>query len=55
MCLKRNLWKFDNAILTPHVASDSDVIALGRHVEGQIRRYEAGDGLQYLVDRDAGY
>lgn len=49
------LWGFDNAILTPHVASDSDVVALGRHVEGQIQRYEAGDGLQHLVDREAGY
>jgi len=49
------LWKFDNAILTPHVASDSDIVALGRHVEGQIIRYEAGDGLQHLVDREAGY
>ena len=49
------LWNFDNAILTPHVASDSDIVALGRHVEGQITRYEAGDGLQHLVDREAGY
>lgn len=49
------LWKFDNAILTPHVASNSDVVALGRYVEGQIQRYESGLGLEHLVDRDAGY
>ncbi|MGI9351707.1 MAG: 2-hydroxyacid dehydrogenase [Rhizobiaceae bacterium] len=49
------LWRFDNAILTPHVASDSDVVALGRYVEEQIQRYEAGHELQNLVDRQAGY
>jgi len=49
------LWGFDNAILTPHVASNSDVVALGRHVDHQIKRYESGQGLQYLVDRNAGY
>lgn len=49
------LWQFDNAILTPHVAANSDVIALGRHVENQIKRYENGDGLEYLVDRYVGY
>ncbi len=49
------LWGFENAILTPHVASDSDVVALGKYVEGQIQRYEAGKGLQNLVDRSAGY
>lgn len=49
------LWQFDNAILTPHAASNSDVVALGSYVEGQIRRYEAGESLEYLVDRDSGY
>lgn len=49
------LWQFETAILTPHVASDSDVVALGRYVEGQIQRYESGQGLQNLVDRSAGY
>jgi len=49
------LWGFDNAILTPHVASDSDVVALGTYVENQIKRYEAGEVLQNLVDREAGY
>ena len=49
------LWGFENAILTPHVASDSDVVALGRYVEGQIQRYESGKGLQNLVDRASGY
>jgi len=49
------LWGFNNAILTPHVASNSDVVALGRYVEGQIQRYETGETLENLVDRDAGY
>lgn len=49
------LWGFENAVLTPHVASDSDVVALGKYVEGQIQRYEAGEGLENLVDRSAGY
>ncbi|MEM8652081.1 MAG: glyoxylate/hydroxypyruvate reductase A [Pseudomonadota bacterium] len=49
------LWDFDNAILTPHVASDSDVVALGRYVDGQITQYERGDGLDHLVDRKLGY
>lgn len=49
------LWSFDNAILTPHVASDSDVVALGRYIEGQMKRHEAGEPLQNLVDRSLGY
>ncbi len=49
------LWSFENAILTPHVASDSDVVALGAYVEGQIKRYEDGQPLQNVVDRKAGY
>ena len=49
------LWQSDNAIITPHVAANSDVVALGRHVEGQIKRYESGEGLQHLVDRKSGY
>ncbi|MEO0326973.1 MAG: glyoxylate/hydroxypyruvate reductase A [Pseudomonadota bacterium] len=49
------LWRFKNAILTPHVAANSDVAALGRHVESQITRHETGKDLQFLVDRRAGY
>ena len=49
------LWKLDNAVLTPHVASDSDVVALGRYVEAQIQRHESGQGLENIVDRTAGY
>lgn len=49
------LWAFNNAILTPHVASVSDTAALAHHVAGQIERFEAGLELEHLVDRDVGY
>ena len=49
------LWAFNNAILTPHVASVSDTAALARHVAGQIERFESGMKLEHLVDRKAGY
>ena len=49
------LWSFNNAILTPHVASVSDTAALARHVAEQIARFELGKPLQHLVDRNAGY
>lgn len=49
------LWAFNNAIITPHVASVSDTSALARHVAGQIERFEAGRGLEHLVDREVGY
>lgn len=48
-------WGMDNVIITPHAASASDVRALFRHVEQQIERYEAGEALQHLVDRQMGY
>ena len=49
------LWTMDNVLMTPHSAADSDVRALFDHVERQIERYEAGQSLEYLVSRDAGY
>ncbi len=49
------LWDFEQAILTPHAAATSDVFALGKHVGEQISRYERGEKLQYLVDRNSGY
>jgi glyoxylate/hydroxypyruvate reductase A len=49
------LWDFDQAILTPHIAAVSDIVALGKHVHQQIIRHEAGLELQYLVDRSLGY
>ncbi|MCQ1851834.1 2-hydroxyacid dehydrogenase [Neorhizobium galegae] len=49
------LWTTDNVIITPHAASASDVRALFRNAETQMERYEAGDPLQHVVDRRAGY
>ena len=49
------LWQFDNAYIFPHVAANSDVVALGRYVDRQINRYEAGEGLENLVDIKLGY
>ncbi|KAG1702853.1 Glyoxylate/hydroxypyruvate reductase A [Nymphon striatum] len=49
------LWHFENAYIFPHVAASSDVMSLGRYVDGQIERYENGDGLENLVDLSLGY
>lgn len=49
------LWGMENVVITPHAAAASDVGALFRHVEGQIRRLESGEALQFLVDRGIGY
>ncbi len=49
------LWKFENAYIFPHVAANSDVKSLGAYVDGQIKRYESGEGLENLVDVELGY
>lgn len=49
------LWDFPQAVLTPHIAANSDVTAIGLHVHRQIERYENGDPLEYLVDPGLGY
>lgn len=49
------LWEMENTIITPHIAASSDVVALGRYVDQQIMRYEAGRPLENLVDRNLGY
>lgn len=51
------LWKAPNVIITPHVASDSD---LGREahlqvVQENLRRYVAGDKMLSVVDVARGY
>ena len=55
LCAQSPLWGFENAILTPHNAAVSDPAALANYVAGQIKRYEKGEPLQYLVDRCRGY
>lgn len=55
--LERNssLWGLPNVLITPHAAASSDVRALFRHVEQQVRRLENGEPLQFVVDRLSGY
>ncbi|MBS1168790.1 MAG: ghrA [Proteobacteria bacterium] len=49
------LWRAPNLFLTPHVAAESDPVALSRYVVGEIAAYEAGRPLRHLVDRGKGY
>jgi glyoxylate/hydroxypyruvate reductase len=49
------LWRAPNLFLTPHVAAESDPVALSRYVIGEITAYEAGRPLRHLVDRGKGY
>lgn len=49
------LWAMDNVVITPHAAAASDVSALFRHVETQIARFERGEDLEHVVDRNTGY
>lgn len=49
------LWNAPNLFMTPHVAAESDPVALSRYVIGEIVAYEAGQPLRHLVDRRKGY
>ncbi|MEO9873358.1 MAG: glyoxylate/hydroxypyruvate reductase A [Anderseniella sp.] len=49
------LWRHPNVTLTPHNAADSDPEALCKYILNQIRGHEAGEKLQNVVDRKAGY
>ena len=49
------LWTRDNVVITPHVAADTDIEALFAHVKSQIVRFERGEPLGHVVDRDRGY
>jgi D-2-hydroxyacid dehydrogenase (NADP+) len=51
------LWKFDNAIVTPHVAgrSDQDSVRMTGTIKDNIRRFVAGKPLVNVVDKQKGY
>ncbi len=51
------LWKFDNAIVTPHVAgrSDQDFGRMAGTVKENIRRFVDGKPLLNVVDKQKGY
>lgn len=48
-------WDHPRVILTPHNAADTDPDAISAYVAEQIARFEAGDGLENVVDRARGY
>ncbi len=51
------LWKFDNAIVTPHIAgrSDQDFGRMAGTVKENIRRFVDGKPLLNVVDKQKGY
>lgn len=51
------LWKFENVIITPHIAGQSDNVQ-GRRIDllkENIRRFVAGERLLNVVDKQKGY
>jgi len=51
------LWKFENVVITPHIAGGSDLVA-GRRIalfQENIRRFVAGKTLLNVVDKQKGY
>lgn len=49
------LWTHPRVTVTPHVASDSDPVALTANILRQIESFEAGKPLENVVDRARGY
>jgi phosphoglycerate dehydrogenase-like enzyme len=51
------LWKFENAIITPHIAgrSDQDAGRMVGTIQENIRRFVAGKPLVNVVDKKKGY
>lgn len=49
------IWAHPKAIVTSHIAGYATLAAKARYVSNQIRRHEAGQGVQNLYDRKRGY
>jgi phosphoglycerate dehydrogenase-like enzyme len=51
------LWKFENAIITPHIAgrSDQDAGRMRSNIKENIRRFAEGLPLHNVVDKQKGY
>ena len=49
------LWSHPLVTVTPHVSADSQPDALAAAIVRQIRRHEAGEALENVVDRARGY
>jgi glyoxylate/hydroxypyruvate reductase A len=48
-------WTHPKVVLTPHNAADTDPDEISKYVAEQIKRFEAGDALENVVDRKRGY
>jgi glyoxylate/hydroxypyruvate reductase len=48
-------WIHPKVVLTPHNAADTDPDEISKYVARQIERFEAGGGLENVVDRRRGY
>ena len=48
-------WTHPKVVLTPHNAADTDPDEISEYVARQIERFEAGDALENVVDRERGY
>lgn len=49
------VWGHKRIVLTPHLAAESDPIAIARYLIAQVRRHRRGEPLPNLVDRARGY
>ena len=49
------LWSHPAVTVTPHNAATSEADAISAYIAGQIRRFEAGEPLANVVQRDLGY
>jgi phosphoglycerate dehydrogenase-like enzyme len=51
------LWKFDNVLITPHIAGGSDRVQERRMalLKENLRRFAAGEPLLHVVDKQKGY
>jgi glyoxylate/hydroxypyruvate reductase len=48
-------WTHSKVVLTPHNAADTDPDEISKYVARQIERFEAGHGLENVVDPARGY
>jgi glyoxylate/hydroxypyruvate reductase A len=48
-------WTHPKVVLTPHNAADTDADEISKYIADQIARFEAGQGLENLVDPSRGY
>ena len=49
------LWTHPRVTVTPHNSATSEPEATARYIAQQIRRYEAGEPFENVVDRKRGY